>query len=69
LALAQIHSPHTGAHVLRHSLATGMLRHGATLAEIGQVLRHQSLRTTEIYEKVDLMALRPLALPWQGGAL
>jgi site-specific recombinase XerD len=69
LARAQIHSPHTGAHVLRHSLATGMLRHGATLAEIGQVLRHQSLRTTEIYAKVDLIALRPLALPWQGGEL
>lgn len=65
----QIQSPHTGAHVFRHSLATRMLRHGATFAEIGQVLRHQRIRTTEIYAKVDLTALRRLVLPWQGGAL
>ena len=66
---AQIHSPHRGAHVFRHSLATRMLRHGASLAQIGQVLRHQNVRTTEVYAKVDLIALRRLALPWQGGAL
>ena len=55
--------------VLRHSLATGMLRNGASLAQIGQVLRHQLPQTTEIYAKVDFNALRALALPWTGGAL
>jgi site-specific recombinase XerD len=66
---AQIQSPHRGAHVLRHSLATSLLGHGASLAQIGQVLRHRSVRSTEIYAKVDLSTLRRLALPWPGGAL
>src|SRR6476646_7903370 len=59
----------TGAHVLRHSLATGMLRSGASLDEIGEVLRHRAASTTEIYAKVDLRGLRSLALPWptEGG--
>ena len=61
--------PHGGAHLLRHSLATCMLRQGASLAQIGQVLRHQLPQATEIYAKVDLNALRTLALPWPGGAL
>jgi len=58
---------HKGAHVLRHSLATEMLRKGASLAEIGEVLRHRCLNTTQIYAKVDLVALRTLAQPWPGG--
>jgi site-specific recombinase XerD len=45
-----------------------MLRRGASLTEIGEVLRHRSLQTTTIYAKVDLNALRTLALPWPGGA-
>jgi len=53
-----------GAHVLRHSLATAMVRRGASLAEIGQVLRHRSPTTTEIYAKLDFGALRDIALPW-----
>jgi site-specific recombinase XerD len=53
-----------GAHILRHSLATGMLRSGATMSEIGQVLRHRFANTTEIYAKVDINGLRSLALPW-----
>lgn len=53
-----------GAHLLRHSLATGMVRRGASLAEIGQVLRHRSPNTTEIYAKLDFGALRDVALPW-----
>ena len=57
---------HNGAHLLRHSLATGMLRRGASLAEIGQILRHREPNTTEIYAKVDLQGLRSLALPWPG---
>ena len=60
---AQIHSHHRGAHIFRHSLATRMLGHGASLAQIGQVLRHQNVQTTEVYAKVDLIALRRLALP------
>jgi site-specific recombinase XerD len=68
LARAKIESRHHGAHVLRHSLATRMLGNGASLAQIGQVLRHQLIQTTEIYAKVDLNALRALALPWPGGA-
>lgn len=70
-ALLKLHlSPkNRGAHVLRHSLATGMLRNGASLAQIGQVLRHQLPQSTEIYAKVDFTALRALALPWPGGAL
>jgi len=53
-----------GAHRLRHTLATAMLRAGASLPEVGQVLRHRSARSTAIYAKVDDVALRPLARPW-----
>ena len=59
---------HRGAHIFRHSLATELLRSGATLSEIGQVLGHQSHDTTRIYAKVDIAALRTLSLPWPGGA-
>lgn len=59
---------HKGAHLLRHTVATQMLRQGASLAEIGELLRHRSQQTTMIYAKVDLDLLRPLALPWPGGA-
>jgi site-specific recombinase XerD len=55
-----------GAHRLRHTAATELLRAGATLAEVGQVLRHRSLGTTAIYAKVDRTALRELARPWPG---
>jgi site-specific recombinase XerD len=58
-----------GAHLLRHSLATNMLRRGASLSEIGQLLRHAQPTTTQIYAKVDIGALRGIALPWMGGAL
>lgn len=67
LERAGIDSPRRGAHQFRHSLATEMLRRGASMAEIGQVLRHQSAQTTEIYAKVDLISLRSLALAWPGG--
>jgi len=56
-----------GAHLLRHSLATKMLGQGARLAEIGEVLRHSTTNTTQIYAKVDLAALSELAQPWPGG--
>jgi len=57
-----------GAHQLRHSLATEMLRAGASLTEVGQVLRHRSQLATSLYAKVDQDALRPLARPWPGTA-
>ena len=53
-------------HRLRHTAATEMLRAGAGLEEIGQILRHESLFTTAIYAKVDRVALRELARPWPG---
>jgi integrase/recombinase XerD len=62
-----IQAPTKGAHQFRHALATQMLRHGASLTEIGEVLRHRNPQTTAIYAKVDLTALRTLALPWPGG--
>lgn len=68
LARAGVVSARKGAHLLRHSLATEMLRKGASLDEIGEVLRHRSSDTTAIYAKVDLTSLRALALPWPGGA-
>jgi site-specific recombinase XerD len=68
LARAGVVSARKGAHLLRHSLATEMLRKGASLEEIGEVLRHSSPDTTAIYAKVDLSSLRALALPWPGGA-
>src|SRR5581483_6546900 len=58
--------PWRGAHLLRHSLATDMIRGGATLGEIGQLLRHRSPVTTEVYAKVDFEGLRGVALPWPG---
>lgn len=61
---ADLHPPCRGAHVLRHSLATHMLQRGASLAEIGEVLRHRAPTTTEHYSKVAIDALRALAQPW-----
>jgi integrase/recombinase XerD len=59
--LGQIH-----AHRLRHTAASEMLRAGATLAEVGQVLRHRRAASTAIYAKVDREALRQIARPWPG---
>ena len=56
------------AHRLRHTAAAGMLSAGASLEEIGQVLRHREARTTAIYAKVDYDRLRGLARPWPGDA-
>jgi len=59
--------PRMGSHRLRHTAATQMLRHGASLSDIAQVLRHRSIDTTAIYAKVDHQRLRELAQPWPGG--
>jgi site-specific recombinase XerD len=62
---AGVRCPSRGAgHVLRHSVASSMLRQGASLQEIAGVLRHRSIATTEIYAKVDVAALREIAQPW-----
>jgi site-specific recombinase XerD len=67
LKRADLHPACKGAHLLRHSLATSMLRSGVTLGEIGEVLRHRLPKTTEIYAKVDFDGLRSLAHPWPIG--
>lgn len=58
--------PNIGAHGLRRALAGELLRRGAGLVAISQVLRHQDLATTALYAKVDLVALRQVAQPWPG---
>lgn len=58
--------PKVGPHGLRHALAGELLRRGAGLVAISQVLRHQDLATTALYAKVDLVALRRVAQPWPG---
>lgn len=65
---AGVSSPAHGAHVLRHSAATTMLRQGASLASIGSVLRHRSPQTTARYAKVDIGMLSMIAQPWPGVA-
>jgi site-specific recombinase XerD len=67
LIRADLHPPHQGAHLLRPSLATRLLRTGASLAQIGELLGHCTLDTPRIYAKVDERTLGTLALPWPGG--
>jgi site-specific recombinase XerD len=69
LLRADLDPPVKGAHLFRHSLATSLLRSGATMEEIGEVLRHRDSGTTEIYAKVDFDGLRSMAHSWPiGGA-
>lgn len=63
---AGLDPPSRGAHLLRHSLGTRLIREGASMAEISQVLRHHAPGSTEIYAKVDFEALRSLSQPWPG---
>jgi integrase len=60
--------PVVGAHRLRHSAATEMLRAGGSLTEVGQVLRHRGRDVTSIYAKVDRLALAAVVMPWPGAA-
>lgn len=64
LRRAGIQAPVNGAHLLRHSAATSMLRNGASLAGIGAILRHRSPITTAHYAKVDFGLLSEIAQPW-----
>ncbi|MCI0144067.1 tyrosine-type recombinase/integrase [Arthrobacter bambusae] len=57
-----------GAHRVRHTLATDLLRAGASLPDIGQVLRHRSQLATSVYAKIDPERLRPLSRTWPSGA-
>ena len=68
LKRADIQAPTCGTHQFRHGLATEMLRQGASLNEIGDLLGHRHPQTTKIYTQVDVEALRTLALPWPGEA-
>jgi site-specific recombinase XerD len=68
LQRSDVDAPTFGAHQFRHGLATEMLRGGASLGEIGDLLGHRHPQTTMIYTKVDIQALRKLALPWPGDA-
>jgi integrase/recombinase XerD len=61
---AGMDAPTRGANLLRHSLATGLLEHGAGLAQIADLMGHSSLATTRIYAAVDVAALREVGLPW-----
>jgi len=65
-ACRRVGLPRVGPHRLRHALAADLLRQGAGLLAIGQVLRHQDLGTTALYAKVDLAVLRTVAQPWPG---
>ncbi|MGA9316331.1 MAG: tyrosine-type recombinase/integrase, partial [Solirubrobacteraceae bacterium] len=66
LIRAGVKSAHQGAHILRHSAATQMLRHGVSLAGVGAVLRHRSPTMTMHYAKVDFALLSEIAQPWPG---
>jgi integrase len=61
---AGVMTPAKGAHALRHTAATQMLRHGVPLDQIGLVLRHRGVDTTAVYAKVDVLQLRQIAQPW-----
>ena len=66
LARGGVRVARPGAHILRHTAATEMLRHGVSLDHIGLVLRHRSLDTTTIYTKIDRPLLTTVAAPWPG---
>jgi len=64
LARTGLHPPTRGAHLLRFTLATNLLRRGGLLAEVAEILRHRHPDTTALYAKVDLRALRTVAPRW-----
>jgi len=66
---AGISAPTSGARVFRHSAATTMLRQGASLETIGDILRHTSIETSAHYAKVDIDLLQQVARPWPEGVL
>ena len=67
LQRADLHPQRGGAHLLRHSLASALVNKGTAMVEIGDLLGHRSLSSTEIYTKIDLKNLRSVTQPWPGG--
>ena len=65
-AYARAGLPYTGAHLLRHTMASCLLERGSSLKEVADILRHRSLNTTLIYAKLDSRSLTSVALPWPG---
>jgi site-specific recombinase XerD len=63
-----LHGRRLGSHCFRHTAACQMVRNGAPLKDVADVLGHRSLRTTGLYVKLDEAALASVALPWPGGA-
>ena len=57
-------TPYVGSHLLRHSLAVQLVNAGASLGEIGDVLRHRSRSSTTLYARLDIDGLRSIAQPW-----
>lgn len=68
LRQAGIGAPYSGAYVLRHTIATTMVRRGVSFKQVADILGHSSLTTTGIYAKLDLPSLTKVALPWPGAA-
>jgi site-specific recombinase XerD len=69
LQRAKIESKHQGAYLLRHTVANECLKNGASLREVGQILRHKSDATTAIYAKVDFSRLSAVSRPWAAGGV
>jgi len=65
-AFSRASLPWTGTHILRHTAAARMVKGGATLKEVADVLRHDCIDTTQIYTKVNLSELKHVAIPWPG---
>jgi site-specific recombinase XerD len=57
-------TPYVGSHLLRHSLATRLVNKGASLAEVGDVLRHRVRSSTMVYARLDIDGLRSVAQAW-----
>jgi site-specific recombinase XerD len=57
-------TPYVGSHLLRHSLATRLVNKGASLAEVGDMLRHRARSSTMVYARLDIDGLRSVAQPW-----
>jgi len=69
LERAGLRGPRLGTHCFRHTAATLMVRRGATIKQVADVLGHKSISTTQIYVKLDEESLQAVGLPWPGGEL
>jgi site-specific recombinase XerD len=69
LTRADVTPSRLGAHSLRHSIATQLVRRGASFKEVADILGHQQLRSTQVYAKLDLASLARIAMPWPRGGV